>query len=121
MSNNNGILEVGASRSEPKGGQNILASKLIWLALYIVEILIALRIILEFMPGNLENPAIIFISRLTSSLLSPFAGLIASITIGGKVLEASSIFAMGVYALAAVAIERLVRLIFYRPRPRQQS
>jgi len=120
MSNNNEVLEVRALQSEPSREQNILASKLIWLALYVVEILIALRIMLEFMPANPDSPIVIFIDRLTSLLLVPFAGLIASITIGGKVLEMSSIFAIGVYALAAVAIERLIWLIFYRPRPKQQ-
>jgi len=89
---------------------------LIWLALYIIEFLIALRIFLEFTSADPESLIVSLIGRLTSLLLVPFAGLIASITVGGKVLETSSILAMGVYALAAVAIERLFWLIFYRPR-----
>lgn len=48
-------------------------------------------------------------------LLSPFAGLIGSTTIGEKVLEMSSLFAMGVYALAAVAIERAGLADFLSP------
>jgi len=63
-----------------------------------------------------DSPIVIFIGELTSVLLIPFAGLIAPVTIGGNILEMASVFAMGVYALAAVAIERLVWLIFYRPR-----
>jgi uncharacterized protein YggT (Ycf19 family) len=119
MSNDNRVSEVRTSKREPKRGQRIFtykASSLIWLALYVVEILIALRIMLDFMPANPESPIVIFVHGLTSVLLVPFAGLTASITIGGRVLEMSFIFAMGVYALAAVAIERLVWLIFYRPR-----
>ena len=119
MSNDNSVSEVRTSQSEPEQGQRIFtykASKLIWLALYVVEILIALRIMLKFMPANPDSPIVIFIGGLTSLLLVPFAGLIDSTTIGGKVLEMSSIFAMGVYALAAVAIERLAWLIFFRPR-----
>lgn len=114
MSNN-----IRTSQNEPKRGQRIFtykASSLIWLALYVVEILIALRIMLKFMPANPESPIVIFIGGLTSLLLVPFAGLIAPITIGGRMLEMSSAFAMGVYAMAAVAVERLVWLIFYRPR-----
>jgi len=119
MSNNNSESEVQISQSKPERGQRIFtykASKLIWLALYVVEILIALRIMLKFMPASPDSPIVIFIDGLTSVLLIPFAGLIAPVTIGGKVLEMASVFAMGVYALAAVAIERLVWLIFYRPR-----
>jgi len=119
MSNDNTVSEVRISQSEPKRGQRIFtykASTLIWLVLYVVEILIALRIMLVFMPANSDSPIVIFIYGLTSVILIPFAGLIDSTTIGGKVLEMSSIFAMGVYALAAVAVERLVWLIFYRPR-----
>jgi hypothetical protein len=119
MSNDKTVSEVRTSQSEPKRGQRIFtykASSLIWLALYVVEILIALRIMLEFMTANPDSPIVIFIYGLTSVILVPFAGLIAPTTIGGRVLEMSSLFAMGVYALAAVAVERLVWLIFYRPR-----
>jgi len=119
MNNDNSVSEVRTSQSEPKRGQRIFtykASTLIWLALYVVEILIALRVMLDLMAANPESPIVNFIRGITSVLLIPFAGLIGSTTIGGKVLEMSSLFAMGVYALAAVAIERLVWLIFYRPR-----
>jgi len=119
MSNDNSESEVQTSQSEPERGQRIFtykASTLIWLVLYVVEILIALHIMLKLMEANLNSPIVILVHELASVLLIPFAGLIDSTTLGGKVLETSSIFAMGVYALAAVAIERLVWLIFYRPR-----
>jgi hypothetical protein len=119
MSNDNSESEVQTSQSEPERGRRIFtykASTLIWLALYIVEIFIALHIMLKLMEANPDSPIVILIHGLTSVLLIPFAELIGSTTLGGKVLETSSIFAMGVYALAAVAIERLVWLIFYRPR-----
>ena len=35
---------------------------------------------------------------------------------GGMVLEISSLFAMLIYALIAWAVERVIWLIFYRPR-----
>ena len=119
MSNDNNVSDVRTTQSEPKRGQRIFtykASTLIWLVLYVVEILIALRIILDFMTANPDSPIVTFIHGLTAMLLFPFEGLIAPTTINGKVLDVSFIFAMGVYALAALAIERLVWLIFYRPR-----
>jgi hypothetical protein len=54
----------------------------------------------------------------TNLFLSPFAGLTPTPASGGMVLEISSFIAMLVYALVAFAIERLVWVIFYRPRAR---
>lgn len=119
MSNENSISEVRTSQREPEREQRIFtfkASQWIWLVLYVVEILIALRIMLQLIGANSDSPIVALIYGLTTVFLIPFAGLIGSIAIGGKVLEISSIFAMGIYALTAVAVERLVWLIFYRPR-----
>lgn len=119
MSNENSASEVRTSQNEPERGQRIFtfkASQWIWLLLYVVEILIALRIMFQLMGANPGNQIVALTYGLTSFLLTPFAGLIGSITIAGKVLEISSLFAIGVYALIAVVFERLVWLIFYRPR-----
>jgi hypothetical protein len=53
---------------------------------------------------------------LTSLFLFPFTGLINSPSAGNFVFELSSLFAMLIYALLAWAIERIVWLLFYRPR-----
>jgi len=115
MSNDNSVSEIETSYREPKQHfPTYKASKFIWLLLYVVEILIVLRIMLDMMGANPDNPIVTLIYGFTSVILAPFAGLIGSTTIGGKVLEVSSLFAMGIYALFAVAMERLVWLIFYR-------
>lgn len=84
--------------------------------MYVVEVLIALRIGLKLMGANPDSPIVVLIYGFTSLFLIPFAGMVGSPTSGGMVLEVSSIYAMGIYALIAVAFERLVWLIFYRPR-----
>ena len=66
MSNNNKIF----SQSKSRQGQKILASKLIWLALYVVDILIALRIMLKFTSANPESSIISFIGRVHHCFLS---------------------------------------------------
>jgi len=119
MSNDNRGPEVRTSQSEPKREKRILtfkASQWIWLLLYIVEVLIALRIELKLMGANPDSPIVVLIYGFTSLLLIPFAGMVGSPTSGSMVLEVSSIYALGIYALIAVAFERLVWLIFYRPR-----
>jgi hypothetical protein len=120
MSNDdNRVSQVRTSQSELERGQRIFtfkASQWIWLLLYVVEVLIALRIGLKLMGANPDSPIVVLIYGFTSLFLIPFAGMVGSPTSGGMVLEVSSIYAMGIYALIAVAFERLVWLIFYQPR-----
>jgi hypothetical protein len=119
MSNENRVSEVRTSQREPEREQRIFtfkASQLIWLLFGTLEALLALRIGLKLIGANPDSPIVAMIYGFTSLFLIPFVGLIESPTIGGMVLEISSIFAIVVYALVAVAFERLVWLIFYRPR-----
>jgi len=119
MSNENRVSEVRTSQREPEREQRIFtfkASQLIWLLFGALEVLIALRIGLKLIGANPESPIVAMIYGFTSLFLIPFVGLIESPTVGSMVLEISSLFAIAVYALAAVALERLVWLIFYRPR-----
>lgn len=119
MSNDNRVSEVRTSQNEPEREQRIFtfkASQLIWLAFGILEGLIILRIGLKLIGANPESPVVTLIYGITGLFLIPFAGLIGSPTLGGMELEISSMFAVVVYALISVALERLVWLIFYRPR-----
>jgi len=119
MSNENRVSEVRTSQSEPGREQRIFslkATQLVWLLFGVLEALIALRIGLKLIGANPESPIVALIYGLTFLFLFPFEGLVASPTVGGMVLEISSIFAMLIYALIAWAVERTVWLIFYRPR-----
>ena len=119
MSNENRVSEVRSSQREPGREQRIFtfkASQLIWLVFGVLEVLIALRIGLMLVGANPGSPIVALIYGITSVFLIPFVGLISSPTVGNMVLELSSMFAMLVYALIAWAGERVVWLIFYRPR-----
>jgi len=119
MSNENRVSEVRTSQNEPEREQRIFtfkASQLIWLAFGVLEMLIALRIGLMLVGANVGSPVVAMIYGITSLFLIPFVGLIGSPTFGGFVLEISSMFAMLIYALIAWVIDRVVWLIFYRPR-----
>jgi hypothetical protein len=52
----------------------------------------------------------------TNLFLFPFEGMTATPAAGGMVLEISSFFAMLIYALIAWVVERIVWVLFYRPR-----
>ena len=119
MSNENRVSEVRTSQSEPEREQRIFtfkATQLIWLFLGILEALIVLRIGLKLIGANPGSPIVALIYGFTQLFLFPFEGMTATPSAGGMVLELSSFFAMVIYALIAWVVERMVWLIFYRPR-----
>ena len=119
MSNDNRVSEVRTSQNEPGREQRIFtfkATQLIWLFLGILEVLIALRIGLKLIGANPDSPIVALIYGFTYLFLFPFEGMTATPSAGGMVLELSSFFAMVIYALIAWAVERIVWLVFYRPR-----
>lgn len=113
------ITEVKDTQAESEREQRIFtfkATEMIWLLLGILEGLIALRIGLRVIGANPASPIVAMIYEFTALFLLPFRGLTSSPSAGNMVLEVSSLFAMLVYALLFWAVERLVWLIFYRPR-----
>ena len=119
MSNENRVSEVRTSQSEAGREQRIFsfkASQLIWLLFGTLEALLLLRIALKLIGANPASPIVALIYGLTALFLIPFVGLIGSLTSGNMIVETSSLFAIGVYALIAIVFERLVWLILYRPR-----
>jgi hypothetical protein len=119
MSNDIRQTRVTSSQQEPERERRILSFKLtqlIWLFFGVLEVMIALRIGLLLIGANPNSPVVAFIYGLTFLFLFPFNGLIGSPSTGNMVFELSSVFAMVIYALLAWIIERIVWLIFYRPR-----
>lgn len=119
MTNDNRITEVRSVQREPERELRIFtfkATQLVWLLFGILETLIGLRILLKLIAANPNSPIAALIYAFTDLFLFPFAGLTVTPAAGGMVLEISSIFAMLIYALIAWAIERVIWVIFYRPR-----
>ena len=116
---NERMTQVKSVQQEPEREQRIFTFKitqLIWLFLGILEALIALRIGLKLIGANPESPIVALIYGLTFLFLFPFAGMVATPSAGGMVLELSSVFAMLIYALIAWAVERIVWVLLYRPQ-----
>jgi hypothetical protein len=113
------VSEVQTSQKEPERERRIFtfkATQLVWLFLGILEGLFALRFFLKLIAANPESPIAAFIYGFTNLFLFPFQGLTATPSAGGMVLEISTFIAMVVYALIAWAVERIIWVIFYRPR-----
>ena len=113
------VKEVRTTEREPERERRIFtfkATQLIWLLLGVLEALLALRILLKLMAANPGNAFAAFLYSITDIFLSPFVGLTATPAGGGMVLELSTFIAMLVYGLVGWGVERLVWVIFYRPR-----
>ena len=110
---------VSTTQSDPGSEQRAFtfkATQLIWLGLGLLQGLLALRILLKVLGANAASPFAALLYRVTDLFLAPFAGLVGTPTVGAAVFEASTVIAMVVYALLAWGLERLVWVIFYRPR-----
>jgi hypothetical protein len=92
------------------------ATQLIWLILGLVEAAIALRVVFKLIGVNAENAFATLLYRVTDLFVAPFASLAGAPAAGGMVLEISSIIAKIVYLLVGWALERIVYVLFYRPR-----
>ena len=113
------VSEVRTTQRDPSRDQRLFTFKatyVIWLVLVMLEGLIALRIGLKLIGANPDSGFAVLIYNFSNIFLFPFAGLTSSYTAGAMVLEVSSFIAMVVYALVFWAIERVVWVIFYRPR-----
>jgi len=119
MTEGNKVTEVRSEQWEPERERQIFtfkATQLIWLLVGITEGLLALRFLLKLIAANPGSPIATFIYSVTGVILFPFSGLTSTPAAGGFVLEISTLFAMLIYGLIGWAVERLVWLIFYRPR-----
>jgi hypothetical protein len=91
-------------------------TQIIWLLLGLLEAAIALRVVFKLIGVNAANPFAALLYNMTNLFVAPFASLTGAPAAYGMVLEISSIIAMVVYLLIAWALERIVYVIFYRPR-----
>jgi hypothetical protein len=113
------ISETRASQRESDREQRLFsfqATQLVWLALGLIETLIAMRIVLKLIGANPENMFAAFIYGFSYVFLFPFEGLLGDPTSGDVILEISYIIAMLVYALLSVVVARIVSVLYYRPR-----
>jgi uncharacterized protein YggT (Ycf19 family) len=111
--------EVRTTQREQGHEQRVATFKvtqLIWLLLGILESLLALRVVFKLLGVNPSNPFASLLYNVTEIFVAPFASLIGAPSAGGMVLEISTILAMFIYLLIGWAIERVVYVLFYRPR-----
>lgn len=119
MPTENRITEVRTVQRERGREDRVLtfkATQLVWLMFGILEALIALRIGLKLIAANPASLIVSMIYGFTDLFLFPFQGMTIAPSYNGMVLEIPSLIAMVIYALIAWAIERIIWVVFYRPR-----
>jgi len=92
------------------------ATQIIWLLLGLLEAALALRFVFKLVGVNEANAFATFLYNVTHFFVAPFASLTGAPAAGGMVLELSTLIAMIVYLLIAWGLERIVYVLFYRPR-----
>jgi len=111
--------EVRTSAHEQGREQRIATFKitqLIWLMLGILEGALALRFVFKLIGVNAANAFATLLYNVTGIFVAPFASLTGAPAAGGMVLEFSTFIAMVVYLLIGWVFERIVYVLFYRPR-----
>ncbi len=111
--------EVRTTQQESGQEQRVAtfkATQMIWLLLGLLEAAIALRVVFKLVGVNAANSFATLLYNVTDFFVAPFASLTGAPAAGGMVLEISSIIAMFVYLLIGWALERIVYVLFYRPR-----
>lgn len=107
------------TETEMNRSQRVFSFKLtqfVWLVFGAIEGLIGLRVLLKLLAANPDNPFARLIYGTTDVFLWPFRGLTAEPSVGGVVLELSSIIALVVYALLAWVIAKALWILLYQPR-----
>jgi hypothetical protein len=113
------IKEIRTTQHEQGHEQRVTTFKvtqIIWLLLGLLEAALALRVVFKLLAVNADNAFATLVYNMTNLFVAPFASLTTAPSAGGMVLEISSIIAMIVYLLVGWALERIVYVLFYRPR-----
>jgi len=90
-----------------------LASRVINVIVSIIELLLALRLVLELLGANTGAAFIAWIYNASAGLVAPFAGAFPSISLGGNSeIDFSTVLAMLAYAILGWLVIKLLAFIF---------
>ncbi len=106
------------STDEGQKNRNVTfkVTSVIWLLLGLLEGGLGLRFLFMLIGVDPANTFAKLLYGVTGFFVAPFASLIGAPALGQSTFEVSTLIAMIVYALAAWALERIIYVIFYRPR-----
>lgn len=84
-------------------------TRVVWAVLWVVHAILSLRFILRLIAANPETGFANFVYSISDPILNPFANLVGSARLNnGGVFEWSTLIAIVIYWLIAVAIVRFI-------------
>jgi hypothetical protein len=83
-------------------------TQIVWYILYVIEALLLLRIVLKLLVANPNAGFSSFIFAVTGFLAAPFLAVFGISRVSGVIFEWTSLLAMLVYWLIALAITKLL-------------
>jgi uncharacterized protein YggT (Ycf19 family) len=90
-----------------------LAETVINVVLGFIELLLAVRIVLELLAANASAPFVAWLYSVSYGLVAPFQGAFPSLVLsGGYIIDLSAILAMIAYAVIAWLVVWLISFIF---------
>ncbi len=92
--------------------------RIVWSILGFLEILLGLRFLLKLIGANPDSGFAALIYGITGPFVAPFALLVGTPSTGGISLELTTLIAMGIYALIAWGIVRVIQIVTDRPSAR---
>lgn len=93
-------------------------TRIMWMVLSVLEIMLGLRFILKLMAANPSNGFAGLVYGVSGTFTGPFDALLGTPAINGSIFEVTTLIAMCVYALLFGFVARLMLLIADRPRAR---
>lgn len=82
-------------------------SQVVWYTLFLVQGFLAIRLILKVLQANPEAVFTRFVYAITDVLVYPFAAVFQNVVVSSSVFEWTTVLAMVVYWLVAVAVIKL--------------
>jgi hypothetical protein len=92
-------------------------SRIAWFLFGAIDVLIAIRFVLELIGANAQAGFVQFIYGFSGFFMAPFTAILGSAKVGGSVFEWSALVAIAIYALVAWGIVALIRAV----SPREHS
>lgn len=94
-----------------------VVSRVVFFVFGTIEVLLAVRFILELLGANARTGFVAFVYSLSSVFMAPFNAILGTSQAAGSVFEWSVLVAIAVYALAAWGITALIGAL----SPRSQA
>lgn len=103
--------------TEVRAPVEAVVTRVVWFVFGVIEVLIAIRFVLELLGANAAAGFVQFIYGLSNVFMAPFIAILGTARVSGATFEWSALLAIAVYALVAWGIVALIRAA----NPRVQS